>query len=135
MQELYPALSKVECEALCTSGASNQKLKELNAKNEKLLQERIGGFIPTSDQYAVKEPLKTLNVVLLGKSGSGKSETGNMIFGDDRFLVSSGALSKTTDIAYETCSIDETTVNIMDTPGTFDSNISTDDIATEIMKV
>ncbi|XP_047064238.1 immune-associated nucleotide-binding protein 9-like [Lolium rigidum] len=83
-------------------------------------------------------PLAEVTLALVGKIGTGKSATANCILGKDAFASERSYVSVT-----ETCQKSSTTfqdgcvtrtVNVIDTPGLFDMEISIEDARKEIVK-
>eukprot|EP00063_Salmo_salar_P070019 XP_014044854.1 PREDICTED: GTPase IMAP family member 8-like [Salmo salar] len=102
----------------------NRRIKDLEERIRNMSQ---GAELECSSTECIR-------VVLIGKTGNGKSASANTILGRKEFESKPSTDSVTTVCKKAVGKVDGRTVSVVDTPGLFDTTLSNKDVQQEIVK-
>uniref|UniRef100_A0AAY5EBD0 AIG1-type G domain-containing protein n=2 Tax=Electrophorus electricus TaxID=8005 RepID=A0AAY5EBD0_ELEEL len=83
---------------------------------------------------SMSQTMDERRIVLLGKTGDGKSSAGNLILGEQVFGSKCSPNSQTQKCYLNTKPINEKLITVIDTPGFFDTSLTSEELNSEILR-
>ncbi|XP_037615514.1 GTPase IMAP family member 8-like [Sebastes umbrosus] len=112
--------------------AEGEDTPEEAAKMEAVAVKYEAQSVLVEGDYVLYKWVSTIRIVVLGKTGAGKSSLANTIFGETVFKIDDSPNSGTSECKLETKCVNERSITWIDTPGFFDTEKSEEKIKPEI---
>ncbi|XP_067218323.1 GTPase IMAP family member 8-like [Chanodichthys erythropterus] len=96
--------------------------------------EEIKGLIREIAEERLRFKLADQRILLLGRTGSGKSSTGNTIIGNFEFKHGVSSKSVTRSCQRRVTTVEDKIISVIDTPGLYDTSMSEEELKKEIKK-
>ncbi|XP_062599315.1 GTPase IMAP family member 7-like isoform X2 [Saccostrea cucullata] len=94
----------------------------------------FSGLSSSHLDHDVGVPVNQTRLILIGKTGVGKSTTGNAILGFRAFKTKVSAMSVTNHVQFNTSKRFQKSLLVVDTPGLYDTNKTKEEVVKEITK-
>lgn len=130
----YPALTETDWEKQVQKGAKLGKLRKIHIEAKNSIDEKMKAFslkTPVTSQSPVEEVF----LVMLGKTGDGKSAVANTVLGFPRFRTDLQSCSVTRTTCEASVTFGKAIIRVVDTPGLQDTDKNKEEILKEIARI